>query len=423
MKINILGIMNPMFDTEEKDIPSLINEVYKLSDEETNLNDVPQSNTRLQNHVRQYCGTISGECYSSEGMPALASQPKEKALMRADNCAKGGHLSVFGHFVATLELVGISKAMCMLLNNNHVNNTSERSMRYTNMKNACTPKDLELYDKWKDIFYNKITNTYGKKYPEIFTSSLITKKANENARYIISSYYKTRMVYTNDVREFTNISNTIENVLSLGDNMPAFLKGMKDELIEFNTLLKGTGLVFDIFNDQREKSFSLLSKNNRIIKPYYGDCIADSYKMSLSCTAQLQRHRFLNISIAFDEKPKFFVPEILRDDPKLVEDWLKDCESEKDRFPQATLINVNEIAPANLIIKKDYERLCSSVQQELCNVCYEQAKRIADNIDEDLVDLKQQFSKLTGSRCLWQKGFKCPTPCGFAEGIKCTRKV
>ncbi len=421
MKINILGIMNPMFNTEEKDIPSLINNAYKLSDNDTDPSEVPQSNTRLQDHIRQYCGTIGGECYSTEGMPALTSQPKEKAFTRADNCANGGHLSVFGHFVATLELVGISKAMCMLLNNNHINNTSERSMRYTNMKNACSEKDIGLYDKWKEIFYNKIQNTYGVKYPEVFTKSLITKKANENARYIISSYYKTRMVYTNDVREFTYISKTIDKTLSLGDDMPPFLKGMKDELIEFNNLLKGTGLVFDCFNDQREKRFSLLSKNNRVITPYYGDCIADTYKMSLSCTAQLQRHRFLNISIAFDDEPEYFVPEILRDDKKLVEDWLNDCRAQKDVFPQATLINVNEIAPAYLIIKKDYERLCSGVQQELCINSLEQAKRIAKNMIDP--ELKQQFARITGSKCLWQENFKCPTPCGFIEGVKCTRKV
>lgn len=423
MKINILGIMNPMFNTEEKDIPSIIHQAYKLEDTDTNLKDAPTGNQKLQNHIRQYCGTIGGECYSTDGMPVLASQPREKAFVRADNCANGGHLSVFGHFVATLELVGISKAMCMLLNNNHINNTSERSMRYTNMKNACTAEDLRLYDKWKEIFLNKINETYGKKYPEIFTKSLITKKANENARYIISSYYKTRMVYTNDVREFTYISRTIDYVLTLGDEMPPFLKGMKEELIEFNTLLKGTGLVFDAFNDQREKAFSLLSKNNKVIKPYYGDCIADTYKMSLSCTAQLQRHRFLNISIAFDETPEFFVPEILRDDENLVKDWLNDCNSVKDRFPGATLINVNEIAPANLIIKKDYERLCSSVQQELCIQSLEQAKRIAKNMSDDYKELKAQFSRLVGSKCLWQEGFKCPTPCGFIEGVKCTRKV
>lgn len=423
MKINILGIMNPMFNTDEKDIPSLIHNAYKLEDVDTNPKDAPATNLKLQGHIRQYCGTIGGECYSTEGMPALAAQPKEKAFLRADNCANGGHLSVFGHFVATLEFVGISKAMCMLLNNNHVNNTSERSMRYTNMKNACTPEDLILYDKWKEIFLNKITETYGKNYPEIFTKSVITKKANENARYIISSYYKTRMVYTNDIREFTNISKTIDYVLSLGNDMPAFLKGMKDELIEFNTLLRGTGLVFDSFNDQREKSFSLLSKNNKIIKPYYGDCIADTYKMSLSCTAQLQRHRFLNISIAFDDEPEYFVPEIIRDDEALVKDWINDCKKNKDRFPQATLVHVNEIAPAQLIIKKDYERLCSSVQQELCICSLNQAKRISENMDENNPELKEQFSRIKGSKCTWLKGFKCPTPCGFAEGVKCTRKV
>lgn len=423
MKINILGVMNPMFNTEEKDIPSLIHQVYRLEDTDTNLKDVPNGNQKLQDHIRQYCGTIGGECYSTDGMPVLASQPKEKAFVRADNCANGGHLSVYGHFVATIEIVGLSKAMCMLLNSTHIYNTSERSMRYTNMKNACTEEDLKLYDKWKEIFVNKITETYGKKYPEVFTKSQITKKANENARYIISTYYKTRMVYTTDIRELTNISRTIDYYLSLNDKMPPLLKGMKDELIEFNTLLKGTGFVFNSFNDQREKEFPILSKENKIIKPYYGDCIADTYKMSLSCTAQLERHRFLNVSMAFDESPEYYIPEILKDDEKLVEDWLKDCESVKDRFPGATLVNVNEIAPAELIIKKDFERLCTGAQQEICISCLEQAKRIAKNMNESNHHLKEDFSKLIGSKCLWKEGFKCPTPCGFIEGVKCTRKI
>lgn len=426
MKINVLGITNPMFETEEREAKNLIASKFKLgfNEEQEKLNDNDLKNIeKFQNHIKQICGTISGECYSADGMFALTKQPIEKSFARANNCATSGHLSVFGHFMATLELVDIPKALIMLLNNNHINNTSERSMRFTKIEEACGEKDTALYNKWRAIFVDKFTQTYGQKYPEIFTKSVIAKKANESARYIVSSYYKSSMVYTNSIREFTYMSRCLDDILKQGDNMHPFYKGMKKELEEFNTLLKQTGLVFSEFNDQGKKDFSLLSKNNKIVTPYYGDCIVDTYKMSLSCTAHLHRHRFVNMSIAFDEKPTFFVPHILEDDKNLVEDWLKDCESQIDVMPQALLVNINEIVPTQLITKKYAERLCYHAQLEICDVCLKQVQRILKNLDPNVVGVREQLEKITASRCTWLEGFKCSSPCGFAEGVKCTRKI
>lgn len=422
MKINILSISNPLFETEEKDVASLISNKFKL---DYNEQDVHSSNSenieKFQNHIKQICGTISGECYSSDGMLALTKQPIEKAFNRANNCATSGHLSVFGHFMVTLELVDIPKALIMLLNNNHINNTSERSMRYTKIEEACGEKDTALYNKWRAIFVDKFTETYGKKYPEIFTKSVIAKKANESARYIVSSYYKSSMVYTNSIREFTYVSRCFDDILKQGDNMHPFYKGMRAQIEEFNSLLKQTGLVFEEFNDQGKKDFSLLSKDNKIVTPYYGDCIVDTYKMSLSCTAHLHRHRFVNMSIAFDEKPTFFVPHILEDDEALVKEWIADCESQIDVMPQALLVNINEIVPTNLIIKKYNERLCFHAQLEICDICLKQVQRILKNLDPNAKDIREQFEKIKASRCTW--GYKCSNPCGFIEGINCTRKI
>lgn len=464
MKINVLGVMAPIFgefakgenlgELFSKDYknyilsendPSIVEskienetnnlvaknetDAIKLESEKGNLSNSEkeklneENKKRLKDIILQYCGTISGECYCSDSMATLIAQPSKKAFARAQRCSDGGHLSVFGHYKVTLEFVDFPKALLMLLNNNHLNNTSERSGRYTSMQNACrSEQDLNLYNKWHEIFVDKIAKTYGTTHPNIFTPAVIDKKANENARYIISSFYKTSMVYTNDIREFTHISKTIEEILK-NENMHPFYKGMKDELIEFNTLLKGTGLVFEEFNDQTEKDFGLIAKDNKIITPYYGDCIADTYKLSLSIVAHLHRHRFTNISIAFDKDPTFFVPPIIADDKALVENWLNDCKSQIDVIPQALLVNVNEIIPAKLLPKKYGERLCYNAQLEFCNCCVEQVKRILKNLDPNTSGVREIFENIKGSRCTWQKGYKCSNPCGFIEGIKCTRKI
>jgi len=275
MKINILGIMHPTFGNymSKVDTKGLVQDDFSLEpiDDETylemlkyeperakQLNHIKKQN--LQDIARQFCGTIGGECYSSDGMSTLYKQPAEKAFSRFNNCAKSGHLSVAGHFDVVVEFDGIPKALCMLLNNNHLNNTSEQSGRYTNMEEAGTQLDRDLYKKWRPRFIEKFTNTYGQKYPKIFTPEVIEKKANENARYPISSYVKTRMVYRNDIREFTTISRSIDYILAQDDKMHPFYKKMENELREFNEKLKTSGLVFDEFNMIPKDNFGLLSE-------------------------------------------------------------------------------------------------------------------------------------------------------------------
>ena len=135
-------------------------------------------------------GKFGGTCYAKEGYETIKQQPVEKAIKRAENTAKNGHHSVYQHAMVTME-IQCSKILAMLLNSIGVSNTSEKSARYTKMKPQSELEE-QLYYKWHDIFANLIKKEYADK----FTEKEIDKLAFENARYMISVFTPTSMVYS-----------------------------------------------------------------------------------------------------------------------------------------------------------------------------------------------------------------------------------
>lgn len=63
----------------------------------------------------------------------------------------------------------------MVLNNEGIYNTSEKSARYTKM--VLKDKEQELYNKWLEIFKREISDMYKDKYPQVFTDQKIEKLA------------------------------------------------------------------------------------------------------------------------------------------------------------------------------------------------------------------------------------------------------
>ena len=137
-----------------------------------------------------FSGKSAGICYMPDTLETLFTEPKEKTERRAIGNIKSGHHSVFGHPTYNLSFEGIPKILAMILNNEKIYNTSEKSARYTVMEPS--PQEKELYEKWIEIYKKEIA----KKYPE-FDEKRIKKLAQENARYLISVFTPaTVMEYT-----------------------------------------------------------------------------------------------------------------------------------------------------------------------------------------------------------------------------------
>ena len=157
-----------------------------------------------------FSGKSAGICYLPDTLDTLFSEPNEKTQKRANGTLKSGHHSVFGHPTYNLSLEGIPKILAMILNNEKIYNTSEKSARYTKME----PSEAEkvLYEKWIEKYKKCILE----KYPQI-DEKRAQKLAQENARYLISVFTPaTVMEYTVNFCQLNYIAHFFENYIEDG---------------------------------------------------------------------------------------------------------------------------------------------------------------------------------------------------------------
>lgn len=82
-----------------------------------------------------------------------------RALPRFKATALSGHTSVSNHAKVEVVFDGASRLMAMIMNNLRYYDTTERSGRFTEMV-GNTQDQCELYDKWNNIFKERILEIY-----------------------------------------------------------------------------------------------------------------------------------------------------------------------------------------------------------------------------------------------------------------------
>jgi thymidylate synthase ThyX len=110
--------------------------------------------TATKEEFDRLSGHSAGVCYMPNNFDTLFNEPEEKTMKRCNNTKLSQHHSVFGHPYISLSLEDIPKGLAMVLNNEGIYNTSEKSARYTKM--SLNPEEQKLYDKWLDIYKNLI---------------------------------------------------------------------------------------------------------------------------------------------------------------------------------------------------------------------------------------------------------------------------
>lgn len=349
-----------------------------------------------------FSGKSAGICYLPDTVETLFAESPEKTQRRVNGNIKSGHHSVFGHPTYNLCFEGIPKILAMVLNNEKIYNTSEKSARYTHM----TPSVQEntLYEKWIHIFEDVISS----KYPE-FDSKRILKLAQENARYLISVFTPaTVMEYTVNFGQLNYIINWAKDYINNADDSAFSLK-LKDVFKEFLDAmpdLEVDGLDSRIKN----RSFSLFStRPNRYEE--FGENYCTSYLASFAQLAQAQRHRTLSYEMSLLDTPEYYIPPIIRG-TDLENSWLEDISSLSQYFPQGMLVKVNERGTIENFVLKCTERLCGSAQLEIMEQTSEiMNKYLAATVDKpELHNYLLQYSK--GARCTFP-GWKCNSPCIF----------
>lgn len=349
-----------------------------------------------------FSGKSAGICYLPDTLETLFAEAPEKTQRRADGNIKSGHHSVFGHPTYNLSLEGIPKILAMILNNEKIYNTSEKSARYTHMEPS--PQEKELYEKWIKIFKEQILTQYPK-----FEDKRAIKLAQENARYLISVFTPaTVMEYTVNFGQLNYIINWAKDYIKNAEENTFSIK-LKETFKEFLAAMPDLEIE-GLDSRNKNRNFSLFAKRkNR--NEEFGENYSVTYLASFAQLAQAQRHRTLSYEITLLDEPKYYVPPIIAG-TNLEKEWLKDISSLKEFFPQGMLVQVNERGTIENFVLKCMERLCGFSQLEIM----QETKNIMNKYLEATKDKPELYQYLLpysrGARCTFP-GWKCDSPCVF----------
>lgn len=349
-----------------------------------------------------FSGKSAGICYLPDTVETLFAEAPEKTQRRADGNIKSGHHSVFGHPTYNLCLEGIPKILAMILNNEKIYNTSEKSARYTHMEPS--PQEKELYEKWIEIFKEQILTQYSK-----FEDKRALKLAQENARYLISVFTPaTVMEYTVNFGQLNYIINWAKDYIKNAEENTFSIK-LKETFKEFLAAMPDLEIE-GLDSRNKNRNFSLFAKRkNR--NEEFGENYSVTYLASFAQLAQAQRHRTLSYEMTLLDEPKYYVPPIIAG-TNLEKEWLKDISSLKEFFPQGMLVQVNERGTIENFVLKCMERLCGFSQLEIM----QETKNIMNKYLEATKDKPELYQYLLpysrGARCTFP-GWKCDSPCVF----------
>ena len=425
------------------------------------------TNERLFDQKKAFIstGVKAAVCYKEvkDGIPVSQDMIREDEdfatlFTRGLDTVFNDHTTPSEHQSVSLEIVGIPKILCMVLNNEKQYTADERSLRYTKVEENAniSKKEVELYNKWLNVFDNVIENKMGdfyRKYSktEAGAKKAILKMAQENARYMVGVFMPTTTTYTVPWIQINKIIAYMQKVIDNPiDNLERMLipyfKEFINTCIKLDVAITKDSIYRNFLNDEQimEKVLkkypevkyykgdnSLVYKNNKDVdlslfanrNPFtgirdnneYGHNISYNNYESFACLAQEQRHRTLNCEMMVPEEFKAYVPPIIEGDEKLVKEWLKDINSVKEVYPQGQLIKVNRCGTLKDILKfVAQERACDRAQLEIERVYVDDMiPKIYENLQtQDQVNLAMKVKPYVKKlRCAFP-GYHCPGTCG-----------
>lgn len=363
----------------------------------------------------RFSGIAAGICYMPDNLDALFSEPVEKTMKRIKGCIKSGHHSVADHIVFSLALEEIPKILAMVLNNEKMYTTSEKSARYTHM--SAGPQEEALYEKWIEIYNSLIL----KAYPQIDPKKS-KKLAMENARYLISVFTpSTSMLYTVSLRQINLIIHWMKKYITKTENNDNFVCKLKDVFRDFlktpisNGAMKLEDLQIPGLHDgAKNRTLSLFSAAG-FRKNEFGENYCNSYLASFAQLAQAQRHRTIKYEMIMVEKhscKQYFIPPIIVG-TEYEKEWINDINSLSFLYPQGRLVWVNERGTLEDFILKCTERLCGEAQLEIANQTKLTLNTYVANVKSNRPELYTRLLPYTnGSRCTFPD-WNCTRPCIF----------
>lgn len=370
-----------------------------------------------------FSGRIAGVCYDKEGFEHLEKEDISNTQKRINNTLENDHHSVYDHIMINFNIVGIPKILAMVLNNEHQYTTSEKSARYTDVtyKNGSilTEREVTLYNKWNERFKELIKENY----PD-FTNFKIKTLAQENARYLITVFVPTEMVYSTTLRQINYIASIMQKYIEehnesndyLEKNLSLCMQDFIKELDRLNVLDKR------LMHNSKNRNISLFGKDLEKREEIFSHIYSVNYEASYASLAQAQRHRTLFYQMERMDEKKYFVPPILNKKEEYIKEWTQDIKSVSNVVPQGEIILINETGTYDNFILKTKERLCTAAQLEVMKATRDTLLKYKDALEKNDNYLKEDIKKyVKGARCTF--GYDCTKKCNFKEGITLEREI
>ena len=369
-------------------------------------------------------GKIAGVCYDKEGFSHLENESEEKTMRRVNMTLTNGHHSVYDHILINFNLQNIPKILAMVLNNEHQYTTSEKSARYTPVVrqdgSIITEDEERLYNKWIDIFKIKIKSQYG----NIYNDAKIQKLSQENARYLVTVFMPTQMIYSTSLRQINYIASWMQDYIENADmsndferNLSSSMQELLEGFADVNVLEEG------LLKNEKHRSLSMFGKDLDKKEEHFGDVYSTLYKGSFAQFAQAHRHRTLDYQMEMLNEKEYFIPPIIADDQMLVDEWLGDMQVVRNVNPQGELVKISEVGKYDDFILKCKERLCSAAQLEIMLQTKDTLLKYKKALEESNSPLSKDIEKYShGARCTFPD-FNCSSDCKFSEGKTLVRKI
>lgn len=386
------------------------------------LNEDGTFNTK---EVLNLSGKIAGVCYDKEGFNHLINEPQEKTDRRIFMTLNNGHHSVYDHTYINFNIQNIPKILAMVLNNEKQYTTSEKSARYTKItpgeNSVITKEEVDLYNKWLGLFESKIAKEYG----NVLSSLKIKKLAQENARYLVTVFMPTQMIYTTSLRQINYMASWIASYIEDNkNNLNYFESKLSKAMGEFLKELERLNvLVPELMSNEKHRKLSLFGSNLEQISELFSNVYETTYMGSFASLAQAQRHRTLDYQMEMLDKKEYYVPPILENDSYLKDEWLEDINKVGWVIPQGELILISEMGKYEDFILKCKERLCSAAQVEIMHQTRDTLARYKKYLEEHNNALASDIIKYShGPRCTFPD-YECPSDCKLGPVKKLDRRV
>lgn len=371
--------------------------------------------------VIDYSGKAAGECYETEGWDKLSIENPEKTQKRVNSNLFDGHQSPYEHPVVGMNMINIPKILAIVLNSERQNATSERSFRFTKVSEErdlnITDRERNLYNKWMKIFEIKIQSLYG----NVFDETRVKRLCQENSRYLMTVFLQTQMIHTVPWIQLNKIVSYMNDYINK-QNKTEFEERLSLTFVEFIEELDSLNVLDErAMRNIKHRKLGLFA--NREVETSYGDSYSVNYKGSFVLLADHVRHRRVEYGMLFPKEKNYYIPEILKDEPALVEEWLSDMASVDNLIPQGQIISINDCGTYNTFIDRLKDRVCSDVQLEIQNINITMLNEMYAALVARGSDLTDDLKKyMNGAKCTFGD-YDCPRRCNFKEGINLTRRV